>query len=562
VTIGKPSDYFLQGLTARGSAPREKVSVDHTTGQAGERIAINPSDGSDSPAVSAGLSVRGLTKSFGPARVLDSVNLDVAAGQIHALIGQNGSGKSTLVKILSGIYQADTGVITAHGAVLSSPVRPAELRRAAMAFVHQDLGLVGDLSVIDNIRVGHHTSGRWTRRINRRADAREAQAALDALHAPIKLTAPVGRLPSGQRALVAIARALQFADESGRILVFDEATQSMPRESIEEFYTTLRSLAREGAAILIVTHRLDEVIRLAERVTVLRDGFAVAEGLPVASLDEAALNHLLLGRALEVSAALMRSDSPAQSGRRETTLATKALSGTLVRELDLTVARGEILGITGPIDSGHDELPYLLAGVAPGGGSVTINGRELAAAKTGVAERRAHGLVLVPQHRLEDGLAGELSAVENLTLPLVRQRGRRLLRSAWQLRDFASAAQKFGLTPNAPHAAILSYSGGNQQKILLAKCLLERPAVLVAHEPTQAVDVGARVDILRALRVAASDDVAVVICSIEAQDLALVCDRVLVLRQGRVARELVAPDAEAISSATYGTGADDEMRGK
>ena len=517
-------------------------------------IVTSPPGKSDNPAASAALSVRGLTKSFGPVRVLDSVNLELAAGQIHALIGQNGSGKSTLVKILSGVHHADSGVITAHGTVLSSPVRPVELRRAAMAFVHQDLGLVGDLSVVDNIRVGHHASRRWTRSINRRADAREARAALDALHAPVPLSASVGRLPSGQRALVAIARALQFAGEKGRILVFDEATQSMPRESIGEFYTTMRSLARQGAAILIVTHRLDEVIRLADRVTVLRDGCAVAEGLPVASLDEAALSHLLLGRALEVSAAQMRSASHAQPDRpRDTALATTGLTGAQVRGLDLTVARGEIVGITGPTDSGHDELPYLLAGVAPGGGSVTINGREAAAAKTSVTERRARGLALVPQHRLEDGLAGELSAVENMTLPLVWQRGRRLLRSAWQLRAFASAAQKLGLKPVAPHAPVLSYSGGNQQKILLAKCLLERPAVLVTHEPTQAVDIGARVDILRALREAATDGVAVLICSVEAQDLGLVCDRVLVLRHGRVASELVAPDADTISAATYGT---------
>lgn len=499
------------------------------------------------------LSVRAVSKSFGRARVLDSVNLDMVKGEIHALIGQNGSGKSTLVKILSGIHQSDSGQITAHGNPLSSPVHPNELRREHMAFVHQDLGLVTDLSVVENIRIGSHESHRWTRWVNRRADADGARAALEALHASVSLKADIRALPAGTRALIAIARAMQSAGGAGQILIFDEATQSLPRESIDEFYATIRETARRGASVLMVTHRLDEVLKLANRVTVLRDGAAVAEGMPVAGLDEAALSHLLLGRSLEGSAASLRPALPPPGApARETVLRASAVTGGHLRGASLELARGEVVGVTGPAESGYDELPYLLAGVARGSGELTVNGVSLQLGPSRIRDHRQAGIALVPQHRLEDGLAAGLTAVENMTLPRVAERGRWLLRRGWQTDEFSAAVRRLRLTPTTPNAPVASFSGGNQQKILLAKWGMDEPAVLITHEPTQAVDVGARIDILRALREAAAQGGSVMMSSLEANDLALVCDRVLVMREGRVHDELIAPDAETITAATYG----------
>jgi ribose transport system ATP-binding protein len=500
----------------------------------------------------AAVEARGVWKTFGRTTVLEDVSLRLRPGEIHALVGQNGSGKSTLIKILSGIYAADRGTVWAGGSRLSAPATPAELRRHGIAFVHQDLGLVADLTVWENIRIGDLAAHPVTRRISRRAERAHAQRTLDDLQAGIRVDQRVAELRGGQRGLVAIARALQSLRGDGCI-VFDESTQSLPRESIAEFNDTVRAIADGGTAILMVTHRLEEVTRLADRVTVLRDGRAVAEGIPVAGLTEAALSNLVLGGELGQAAATLTQREP-QPAAGATVLKATGVSHRRLRMLDVELRRGEIVGVTGPSDAGHDDLPYVLAGAASGAhGDILVAGKSFRLDGHGIRELLAAGIGLVPQHRIEDGLASGLTALENLTIPRIDATGRLLLRRGWQLREFADAARRFGVRPPNPHAPIASYSGGNQQKILLAKWIGNSPAVLIAHEPTQAVDVGARADILRALRGAADGGIAVLISSIEAQDLALVCDRVLIMRDGVLATQLRSPmTAMQITEATYG----------
>lgn len=532
-----------------GNGPDEHVagSGPQTAGRAGADVAATSKarHGGDP------VEIRGLTKRFGRATVLNEVNLTLNPGEIHALVGQNGSGKSTVIKILSGVYEADGGQITVRGEVLPTPVRPADLRRHSLAFVHQDLGLVDDLSVVENVRVGQYQPGRVSRGISWDIERRHAMETLERLNSPIGTHRKVGSLAAAQRAVVAIARALQGLHPGTGCIVFDESTQSLPRETLPEFYAILRSIAQTGTGILIVSHRLDEVMTLADRVTVLRDGTLAAEGVPISHLTETGLSQLILGR--ELSTGHIGADFDLPTKDREVVFAATRLSGGSLRPLDIQVQAGEVLGITGAGDCGLHEIPDIIAGrVRSCSGQMRVGDRAFELPVMKPDSLREAGLAVIPHKRLVDGLAGELSAVENLTLPRITRRNRFFLSSGWQLNEFQTAVKSFGITPALPKSAASSYSGGNQQKLLLSKWFLDSPKVLVAHEPTQAVDVGARLDILRALRGVANQGDAVVLCSIEVQDLAVVCDRVIVLRTDRDPVELTHPmTSEELAEATY-----------
>jgi ribose transport system ATP-binding protein len=491
----------------------------------------------DDPARAA-LTLVGVTKTFGAARVLDDVGLSLRRGEIHGLVGQNGSGKSTLIKVLSGFHRADAGHVETGGDKHALPLSARQLDALGIAFVHQDLGLVDNASVVDNIRVGRFARGRFSRLIRRRVEAEAAAASLAALGSAIDVRLPAGALSPTDRAIVAIARALQNHPEGGGFLVFDESTQSLPREVLDGFYTTVRRLAAEGAAILLVSHQLDEVLALAHRVTVFKDGRVVAAGLPTSGTSRRELTRLMLGRDADTQA--LHDAVPPRPGA--TALSVRSLSGRSVRGIDLDARAGEVLGITGATGSGHDELPLLLSGAAPGTGSVTVGERRLDVARAQVGDFVRAGVALVPQGRATHGLALGLSVLDNLSIPRVRQRsGRWRLTRYWQAEELQWVADTLGLTPRRGDLPAAALSGGNQQKLQIGKWLVASPAVLVLHEPTQAVDVGARRDILRVMRQAAAGGTAVLVVSIDAEDLATVCDRVLVLEGGTIARELTGP---------------------
>ena len=511
----------------------------------------------------AWVSVRGLSKTFGPATVLSEVDFEVRSGEIHGLVGQNGSGKSTLIKLLSGVHRADDGgVVEVGGTRLSNPVRPAELRRHGLAFVHQDLGLVDECTVLENMRLGQFSIRPLSRRIDWRAERQAVERTMERLHARIDTSRLVSSLEPGERAVVAIGRALQSIVPGQGCVVFDESTRALPREILPDFYATLRRLAASGTAVIIVSHRLDEVLTLTDRVSVLQDGRMVAAGRLTRELTEGSLATLLLGRELELleerrpAAAgsaqwrAGRTDAPVRCGNG--LRARRIVSGPL-RGLDFDADPGEIVGVTGATGSGHAELPYALAGASPeASGTLAVNGREFRLPVRDPAAIIAAGLVLVPEERAREGIAVVLSAQENLTLPRVGRRGRVVLRSGWQASEFAEAVRLLDIAPARRHLPCSSFSGGNQQKLLLAKWLLNRPGVVILHEPTQAVDIGARMDILRAIRAAADEGATVVFASIEPQDLAAVCDRVVVLRDGAVAGELTSDlSAHAITTAVY-----------
>jgi ribose transport system ATP-binding protein len=486
-----------------------------------------------------------VSKSFASNTVLRDVGLEVLPGEIHALLGQNGSGKSTLIKVLSGLYKPDVGaVIRVDGQDMPQPVSPVRILDLGLTIIHQSLGLIPGHSVTENIRMGKLSRRRFGRFIDWKYERRQAVETLESMQSDIDPDRLVDQLLVGQRATVAIARALQVIVPGTGCVVLDESTQSLSREVLPEFYETIRRLARQGTSIVIVSHRLDEVLALADRVTILRDGEVTAAGISTHEMSESQLSRHILGRQLT---SFSRDDlAPTESTTKSRTaqeVNLRGVRGRILDGVDIDIAPGEIVGVTGATESGHEELPYVITGAQPGGsGTVQVGTVKLAIHGLSVENSLATGTVLVPTDRAGQGLAVDERAISNVTLPRVGPKSPRgILRSRWQDDEFTAACEMLSITPADPELLAGSFSGGNQQKLLLAKWLLHDPSFLVLHEPTQAVDVGARADILRAISVAAAQGTAILLSSIEAQDLALICDRVIVLDQGRIVRELHRP---------------------
>ena len=497
---------------------------------------------------SAGLlSIDALTKSFGGTHALRRVSLEVRAGEVHGLVGQNGSGKSTLVKILSGYYVPDEGSVSVGGAPAKLPMTLKELRRRGIEFVHQDLGLVPTMSILENLRVGRFATGpvgkiRWR---HERARARELLQRFDVDANP---DLSVERLSQAERAIVALVRALYDLEQQGAgLLVLDEPTAALPAHEVHRLFDAIRAVRDVGSGVLIVTHNLDEVFEITDRVSVLRDGRLVAVRT-TAELDERQLIALIVGRKL--------GDTHPHSPRTasDTSLEVVALSGEVVDAVSFSARRGELLGLTGLVGAGHDEVPYLVYGaVDRAGGQIRLGGAVL----DEPTPRRSQesGVVLLPADRQREGAVPAASVKENVTLPSLASFRGRLARLDHRRERTAVQAllEKFEVQPAQPDRPMFTLSGGNQQKALLARCLSMRPRVLLLHEPTQGVDVGSRHGIFEILRGAARDGAAVVYSSVEYAELANVCDRVLVFSRGRVVAELegAALTKEAIVAHCY-----------
>jgi ribose transport system ATP-binding protein len=380
-------------------------------------------------------------------------------------------------------------------------------------------------------------------------------AVFDRLGARVDVNERVGELSAEDRAAVAIARAMQDHEPGGGLIIFDESTRAMGKAARGRFFALVQSVIDRGASVLMISHQLEEVVAVTDRVTVMRDGQVVEMGIPAKETDEAALTRLMLGRHLVTHS---RVDSHAQA---ETAASLRNLVVRSVRGLDLDLKKGEIVGLTGLVGSGAVAVAEAVGGAREArAGTLTVNGKKLSLKpKRGSTEEfiRA-GVAFVAERRLEQGLAGELSVTQNLTLPRVRSRGGRLrIGQAWQAAETAAMIEKLDIKPPDPHQLVGTLSGGNQQKVLLGKWLAGQPDLLVLHEPTQAVDVGARHDIIEAIREAAAAGCGVLISSVDAADLAVLCDRVLVFRGGRVTAELAGDlTQDDIIRATFGSPAE------
>jgi ribose transport system ATP-binding protein len=500
----------------------------------------------------ARLEIASLSKTFGPARVLRDVQMSVAPGELHGLVGQNGCGKSTLVKILTGVYTPDPGAsVAVDGRRLRTPVQPMEQREVGVSVVHQNLGLVDDRTVWENVRLGRYQARGPFRRIDRRGEQRAVAEVLARLGRTIEVDAFAGTLTAEERATIAIARAMQDHRPGGGLIIFDESTRALGKSARGRFFEIVRSLISGGASVLLISHHLEEIVEVTDRVTVLRDGEVVETGIPTKDVDEAALTRLMLGRHLVTHG---RVDSHARDDRAASV---RDLSTEQVKSLDVDVRCGEIVGLTGLMGSGFEDVAEALGGARrPLSGKLSAGNRtlDLSRRRASTEEFVAAGVGYVPERRLDEGLAGEMTVAENMTLPRIRSRGGRLRTGgAWQTEEATAMIAKLDIKPPNPDAPVGTLSGGNQQKVVLAKWLAGEPDLLVLREPTQAVDVGARHDIIDAIREAARGGCGVLIASIDAADLAVLCDRVLVFRDGKVTDELTGDlDQDDIIHATFG----------
>jgi ribose transport system ATP-binding protein len=471
------------------------------------------------------------SKTFGAQVALDRVDLEIAAGEIHALVGQNGSGKSTLVKILAGYHDPDPGAAAEVAGRSFALGSDAAAREAGLRFVHQDLGLVDHLSVSDNFRLGR--GGRSLGLVRRRAERADANRALRALGYEISPTALVGTLAESERTAIAVARALDHF-ESVPLLVLDEPTASLPGPEVERLFAALRRIAAEGTAILFISHHLDEVLGLADRVTVLRDGRRVAT-THVGELSHDALVELMLGRRLKTeTVAHERAGGQVAKPAR---LVASGLSGQTIVSLDLRVAAGHVIGIAGLTGSGREEVAGLLAGRLPRSGEVRVDGRAVSAGNPKAAI--GAGICYVPADRTAQGLLPQACVRENLTLvDLSPFWSRAVLRRGLEKRETERWVAKLDVRPASTERVVTELSGGNQQKVVLARWLRVAPAVLVLDEPTQGVDVGSKADIHRLVGEAAAAGAAVIVCSTDDDELARLATEVIVLRRGRAAVRL------------------------
>jgi ABC-type sugar transport system ATPase subunit len=491
------------------------------------------------------LSARDVHKRYGGVHALRGVDFDVRAGEIHGLVGENGSGKSTLLRILSGQLIPDRGRVTLN----EQPVRLGDATRAmqaGIATVTQETTLVEHLSVAENIFLGPRKARRWYG-IDWRGTRIRARKILDRLGLEVNADEPVGQLRPDQQQMVEIARALSM---NARVVILDEPTSSLTDDEVEALFEAVRTLRGEGVATVFVSHRMSEVFDLVDRITVLRDGRVVGSGA-IGEYDRDKLITQMIGRALEhleIGAHAHVSANPVLRVRGF------SVPGR-VSDVDLDVEPGEVVGLAGLVGAGRSALLEGLFGVEPlARGTIEIHGRRVVC-KDPISAMRS-GLGYVPAERKTLGLVQEMSVRENLLMAQTA--------SAWRLRRPSPAREQrtvegsvrdLAIVADSTGAPVARLSGGNQQKVVLAKWLGVNPKVLLLDEPTRGVDVGSKAEIYKLLDRIKDSGVGMLISSSETPELRLLCDRILVMYRGRIAAGLNREEATEARLAHYAMGA-------
>lgn len=480
-----------------------------------------------------GLELSGVRKHFGGVAALRGVDFTAYGGEVHALLGQNGSGKSTLVKVMTGIYQPDPGArMRMWGAEVSLPL--ASAHESGIAVIHQDLGLVESMTVAENMGVASGYGSGLLAPFSMAAERRRAVELLDELGLKVSPDTLVAELPPASRATVAIARSMRVLREHNERFVFilDEPTAYLSAEESEHVIALMRSVADAGSAVIFISHRLQEVKAVADRVTVLRDGLVV-DSLTREAVDTRRIIEAMLGQRLERAY-----PDPPPRPTTPPVLVVEGLSGERVRDFDLSASAGEIVGIAGLVGMGQEEIPGLLSGaLRASSGSVSLKGRELTRAD--VSDRIRAGVSLVPGNRQRDGLWLQAQASENLAiLPDTRRSMLAMRRGQHEVTRAREQMERFGVRPPEPLHAGRQFSGGNQQKVVLAKWMSHEVSLLLLDEPTQGIDAGAKYDVLATVCDAAASGSVVIVASGDYEQLARVCHRVLIMRFGRLIDEL------------------------
>ncbi|MHC2336473.1 sugar ABC transporter ATP-binding protein [Bradyrhizobium sp. USDA 4454] len=476
------------------------------------------------------LLVDGINKRFGGVRALRDVNLEVRPGEVHALLGENGAGKSTLIKILSGVHAADSGTIEIAGKPVAFD-SPARSREAGIAVVYQDLSLVESLSVADNLLLGREPRARFGFVRKRELMAR-AEAFLGELGISLDPKAAVGSLPFAYRQMTEIAKALMG---EVRLLILDEPTSSLTSDEVRILFDAIGKATRRGIGVIYVTHRLNEVFEISQRVTVLRDG-ANAGTFVTAETDMKRLVNAIIGT--DRSAPAASRAAPARAFDSSPVLSLSGVSNDWLSAVDMSVIKGEIHGLAGLIGSGRTEILETIFGLRPvESGTLEIESRPWL--PKGAADAIDHGVALVPEDRHVQGLVLDHSIERNITLPRIPHFSRwGFMQQGAAARRAETAVARLSVKAQGASSLVRTLSGGNQQKVVFGKWNDPRPRVLLLDEPTVGVDVGAREEIYGVIRNAARDGSGVLVVSSDLVELIALCDRISVIVDGRVARTL------------------------
>lgn len=476
--------------------------------------------------------LRNVSKRFGGVRALDDVSLDLFAGQVHCLAGENGSGKSTLIKVLAGVHRLDEGTITIDGRRIER-LSPIESVRQGVQVIYQDFALFPNLTVLENLSLNAQLE-HGARLVNRRHMRRTAQEAMHRLGVRLPLDAIVEQLPVAQKQLVAIARALV---QDARLIILDEPTTALTHIEVDTLFGIVRNLKERGAAILFVSHKLREMQNISDKFTILRNGQVVASG-PADEFTPTRIAECMTGRSLDE-----RRHPQPRANEQPTVLVAEHLTGNLLHDVSLSLAAGQIVGLTGLLGSGQTELALALFGLQPyKSGRITV--ADFPRPIRSVRDALATGIAYVPEDRLTEGLFLEQSIQDNLLAANVESA---LSNSGLISRHRAKVHAdrwlgELSVKCETGSAAIQTLSGGNQQRVVLAKWLSREPRVLILNGPTVGVDIGSKAMIHEKLRELSDAGMAVLMISDDLGELAGHCDRVLVMHRGQIVQELASDE--------------------
>jgi ribose transport system ATP-binding protein len=486
------------------------------------------------------LTLTDVVKTFPGVRALDGVQLEVRAGEVHCLLGQNGAGKSTLIKVLSGAHRPDSGEVRWHG----EPVlfaNPQAAMKAGIATIYQELDLVDGLSVADNIFLGHEP--RTVGFVQRGKVRREARGILASLgHPEIPVRREVGKLPAAAKQVVSMGRALS---REARLLIMDEPSAVLAHDEVANLFRVIRGLTAQGIAVIYISHRLDEIREIGDRVTVLKDGRTTAANLDAKTTPTTELVSRMTGRNIEyVFPPRPEEAPPAPDGPPLLLVENLTRTGEFA-DVDLTVHSGEIVGITGLVGSGRSELMETIFGARrPDSGRIVVNGRVLRAGSVTAAVKV--GLGMAPEERKSQALVLGEPVYRNMTLANFTSyaTGRFLTDASKERKAAQEVAERLELRPRDVRRVVRTLSGGNQQKVVVGRWLLGGTKLLLLDEPTRGVDVGARAELYQVIRTLADAGVGVLMISSEVPEVLGLADRVVVMREGRIVRQAPAADID------------------
>jgi len=475
------------------------------------------------------LALRDVQKAFGPVQILFDIDIELIPGEVHALIGENGAGKSTAMKIMSGYYEASGGTVELDGApVTFTHSREAEKR--GVTIIHQEFNLAPALSIRENIFLGHELKRGWL--LDHKTMQARTQELLDRLETPLDPRTRTADIAVPEKQMVEIAKALS---REARVLIMDEPTAALTTRETEVLFRQIERLRAQGTAILYTSHKLDEVAKIADRVTVMRDGRIVRTALR-GEMNEDQMAEAMVGRELTD---MFPAKRPAASAEAALEVSGFSLEG-VVKDVSFRLGRGEILGFAGLVGSGRTELMEGLIGLRDATGSLRINGAETHIRNP--EQAMDAGLVYLPEDRKEHGLILTLDMRRNLTLLVLKKFTRVLIDRKAEEAALDKAIEEFDIRAPSRDVLVGNMSGGNQQKVLLAKIMLAEPQIVIIDEPTRGIDVGTKQQFYTFIHRLAEAGHSVIVISSEMTEVIGLCDRVLVMRRGRIAGEVTGAD--------------------